>query len=264
MNVTQKINILPALKGYVNTILLIERNKCNFDYGVDVVEPNGSAKLVLSLDNSILSKYNNELFFTKPNKIVFVGIFDAPFSIEWIANQPSRILVVELSPAGAYRILKINQEEHVNNFCLCHDLQGRVIHQLEELLSSESDVHRKVERLQHYLQHTVFNTERDLAFDFCIDQIMQTNGSITVKELERKTGYSARWLNMKFKQKLGISPKIYASIVRFQTVLNHIAVTGNLDAQFHLKYYYDQPHFIKEFKRYSGLTPGAFSRAALM
>jgi hypothetical protein len=56
----------------------------------------------------------------------------------------------------------------------------------------------------------------DSIFEYCVEKIKLSEGKITLKELEKKTGHSSRWMNMKFTEKLGISPKNLASIIRFK------------------------------------------------
>ena len=81
-------------------------------------------------------------------------------------------------------------------------------------------------------------------------------GLTTIKQLEKKTGYSKRYLDMLFKNHLGISPKKLATIQRFQHFYKHFE-GDNIDIY---DLYYDQSHFINEFKRYTGLTPHQYSK----
>ena len=85
---------------------------------------------------------------------------------------------------------------------------------------------------------------------------------MTVKELEKKTGYSSRWLNMKFNERLGVSPKNFASVIRFKQYYEAL-VNGKEKAFFKNDFYelyYDQSHFIKDFKRFTGLSPTKLER----
>jgi methylphosphotriester-DNA--protein-cysteine methyltransferase len=105
------------------------------------------------------------------------------------------------------------------------------------------------------------NRSGDDIFDFCVQKISLTKGKISISELERETGFSSRWLNMKFQEKVGISPKNLSSIIRFQQFYQ--ALTNSNESNFFRNefydYYYDQSHFIKDFKRFTGLPPGKFA-----
>ncbi len=75
-------------------------------------------------------------------------------------------------------------------------------------------------------------------------------------------GVSARQLRRLTKQHLGLLPKDFARVLRFQRVVNAIHV-AQPDTVW-LDYYYDQPHFIREFKRMSGLTPTQFKNLSVL
>jgi AraC-like DNA-binding protein len=85
---------------------------------------------------------------------------------------------------------------------------------------------------------------------------------LEIKSLEKKTGYSHRYLDMLFREHLGISPKTYSTILRFQAYYKDWSKDST--SYFHkdkiLELYYDQAHFIKEFKRYTGQTPTQLAR----
>jgi AraC-like DNA-binding protein len=80
---------------------------------------------------------------------------------------------------------------------------------------------------------------------------------ITVAQLEKETGYSARWLHKKFSEHLGTGAKNLSEIVRFKQ-LYHAYSTGRglqiLRGQIY-DYYYDQSHFLRAFKRFTGFNP---------
>jgi len=83
-----------------------------------------------------------------------------------------------------------------------------------------------------------------------------------MRQLERGTGYSSRWLNLKFEERLGISPKNYSSIIRFQRYYRELVLNpGNFFKQ-KLFYgdYYDESHFIKDFRRFTDAPPARLIR----
>jgi len=81
-------------------------------------------------------------------------------------------------------------------------------------------------------------------------------------ELERKTGYSGRWLYEKFIEKVGLSPKSF-SVVRFMEFYENWAKKPGADFfnENIYDYFYDQSHFIKEVKRFTGLSPLKFVKS---
>lgn len=86
--------------------------------------------------------------------------------------------------------------------------------------------------------------------------IYSSYGSITVKELSEKTYWSSRQINRYFNQQFGISPKAYCNILRLGASFKHIS-EGKL---FPEQNFTDQNHFIKEIKKYAGVTPKELSK----
>ena len=80
-----------------------------------------------------------------------------------------------------------------------------------------------------------------------------SHGTMPVKELSENAYWSSRQINRYFNQQVGISLKTYCRILRFGTSFKHIS-EGNL---FPEQPFTDQNHFIKEIKKYAGVTPKA-------
>lgn len=86
--------------------------------------------------------------------------------------------------------------------------------------------------------------------------IYSSKGSITVKELSENVFWSSRQINRYFNQQFGISLKAYCNILRFGSSFKYIS-EGIL---FPEQNFTDQNHFIKEIKKYSGVTPKELSK----
>jgi len=88
------------------------------------------------------------------------------------------------------------------------------------------------------------------------DLIYSSQGSMGVKELSENVYWSSRQINRYFNQQFGISLKVYCNILRFSASFKHIS-EGNL---FPGQNFTDQNHFIKEIKKYAGVTPKELSK----
>ncbi|MGN0482456.1 MAG: helix-turn-helix domain-containing protein [Lachnospiraceae bacterium] len=120
------------------------------------------------------------------------------------------------------------------------------------------------EYYQKYMEQKKENTAAAIE-SYIRTRIYATNGTISIRELAQETGYSECYIRRVFHEIHGISPKVFEKIVRFQHVLKGISeqnkegqVTANeiaLDCG-----YYDQSHMMKDFKRYTGVTPEAYAR----
>jgi AraC-like DNA-binding protein len=93
------------------------------------------------------------------------------------------------------------------------------------------------------------------------DDVFRRGGATTVERLSAASGFTRQHLARKFRCGLGLSPKLFCRLVRFQNTLTR-ALTSPPDnwaaAALELGYY-DQAHLISEFKEFTGFTPTGFA-----
>ena len=87
--------------------------------------------------------------------------------------------------------------------------------------------------------------------------IEANHGSLPIGQLAQKLWLSKRVLEYEFQEQVGLPPKLYSRITRFNSVMTGIKNKKITDWQdLASKYnYFDQAHFINEFKRFSGSSP---------
>lgn len=94
-----------------------------------------------------------------------------------------------------------------------------------------------------------------------LNDIHSTNGTISIYDLAKKNFTTVRQLERNFKKLIGLSPKEYSNIIRFQNAMNLIKNSklnrSLLDIAFECGYY-DHSHLSNEFKRNTGLSPSSF------
>jgi len=93
-----------------------------------------------------------------------------------------------------------------------------------------------------------------------VRRIYQTNGTIQVKELNKKLFISQSPLEKRFRKVVGTTAKKFASIVRFNAILDNLSETKSLTQICYENDFFDQAHFIKDFKQFTGDTPENFER----
>jgi AraC-like DNA-binding protein len=91
--------------------------------------------------------------------------------------------------------------------------------------------------------------------------VLRQRGRLTVEVMARAAGISRQHLSREFRERIGITPKLYARLARFQSGLVYAGCQGTVDwADVALDLgYADQSHMIAEFRRFSGLTPRALA-----
>ena len=260
----QHINPHPLLKGYVEKMWVFESSGRVPNDDMKLIVPNGLIKLVVPFRNGLSGKMEGCFHLTKEHSITLIGLTDIPSIVDAESDNPTGTIGIEFSPNGAYRFFQVRQSEIKNKIHSLVDILGNIVKQLEEEIANAESIAEKISLLQHFLLKLFSLYKEDAIFDYCIQKIKSTKGKITINELEKETGYSSRWINMKFTNNLGVSPKNLSSIIRFQQYYQ--ALANNQEIHFMEKefynHYYDQSHFIKEFKRFTGLSPIRFENSA--
>ncbi len=92
--------------------------------------------------------------------------------------------------------------------------------------------------------------------------VYDSDGKVKVSKMQEQTGYSERYINKVFLEEMGFSPKTFCKIIQFQHALeflNYGAPGKMTDAAVSFGYY-DEPHFIHDFKKYAGMAPRKYLR----
>lgn len=135
-----------------------------------------------------------------------------------------------------------------------------IITEVEEKLTvATSDEHR-IKIVEQFLVSQLKNIETDKLIVEAIKLIYQTNGTIRIKELNERLSISQSPFEKRFRKVVGTTAKKFASIVRFNTVLDHLNSSKTLTEICYENNFFDQAHFIKDFKQFTGDTPENFKR----
>ncbi|TZF83950.1 helix-turn-helix domain-containing protein [Pedobacter sp. BS3] len=243
------------LKPYITKIWLFENDMGLVNHGT-LIAPNAKAKIIIPFRNALTTTGNRKTAICKEGDIYFIGIRDVPVTL----GSPQGIsgsIGIELTTEGAYKFLQVPMYHLTNNLFSFADLYGSEGSDLINKMSDEENPQQKIKLIQQFLFQQLLKENSDNnILDFSVNFISSLHGLTTIKHLEKKTGYTKRYLDLLFKNHIGISPKTLATIQRFQ----HFYQQMETDSTNIYELYYDQSHFIKEFKRYTGFTPIQYSK----
>lgn len=249
------IKPLAELRPYITKIWWFE-NSFGFSNRGTLIAPNARAKIIIPYKNPLTTTGSGKTTTCKEGGIYFIGLRDAPVTLGSV-NDSTGSIGIELSTAGAHRFLGVSMHHLTNDLFSFADLYGKEGEELLCRMLEEEDPRQKIKLIQFFLLQRLYKGEGNAIVNYAVNFISSMQGLASIKELEKKTGYSKRYLDLLFKEYLGISPKTLATITRFQHFYKSSGATG-IENIYDL--YYDQSHFIKEFKRYTGHTPLQFSR----
>lgn len=134
------------------------------------------------------------------------------------------------------------------------------ITKLEHYMKRDLSIEKKAEIMLE-LFHTSIPSENEYFVEYIIDEIEKQKGCISVHDIIKNSGYSHRYANYVFKNNVGCSIKKFSSIVRLQESFK-LLLEAKDDAIYNELGYYDQSHFIKDFKNFAVVTPNRIKKMA--
>ncbi|HMR88657.1 MAG TPA: helix-turn-helix domain-containing protein [Saprospiraceae bacterium] len=129
----------------------------------------------------------------------------------------------------------------------------------EKLANVDTDIQR-INIVEQFLISQLKDIETDKLIVEAVKLIYQSNGTIRIKDLNEKLFISQSPFEKRFRKVVGTTAKKFASIVRFNAVLDNLNEPKTLTEICYENNFFDQAHFIKDFKQFSGDTPQNFKR----
>jgi AraC-like DNA-binding protein len=242
-----------ALKHYVRYFWSYDSHVPSFpQYNIDNFADRNTSLIFQNLDNFL------------PNRDA-QGRRIAALSINGVDTLPTRGTMsgtfshigASLYPFALHALFNINADELIN---LAVDINDLCKSGIERKLAEARTQPERIAVLSRYL-YDKLNTSR-IRQGF-IDEIVhgsRIDERSSIESLLKQYRISERQLERTFKAAIGISPKKYQRIVRFEKSVErlHSAKYNDLITIAHDLHYTDQSHFIKDFKEFSGLTPYDF------
>ena len=166
---------------------------------------------------------------------------------------------IRFQPGGFYALYRMPMESAVDRVLEFPDPELSSLMKREEGLAT---------RLDDYFNSKKINSRHDFAAIY--KAVYLSKGQITVEELAGSCHVSNRTLERIFKENVGIPPKEFIRIVRFQEVLKRlrqmgaqgVAQNGSEESLLRIAFelgYYDHAHLTHEFSKYAGILPSELS-----
>ncbi|HLK28044.1 MAG TPA: helix-turn-helix domain-containing protein [Puia sp.] len=134
------------------------------------------------------------------------------------------------------------------------------VNEIEEKLATVYTDKQRIKIVEQFLLSQVKDIQTDKLIIEAVKLIYQSKGTIRVKELNEKLFISQSPFEKRFRKVVGTTPKKFASIIRFNSVLDNLNETKTLTEICYENNFFDQAHFIKDFKQFTGDTPEHFKR----
>jgi AraC-like DNA-binding protein len=246
------------LKPYVRHYYIFESDSdAEFE---DTVFPSGDMEAIFNLGAGTWeSSVDNE--FIKTPKIELWGQITKPLAIR-SKGKHTMLGIKFFTHSAAYFF---NDEIGVFNDQITDlsDIIGIPVKILHAQLLETSDQHKRIELIENFLLRRLIANEKK---SYRIDKVANILTSIKKNPAENnlgniasRHGITSRYLHRLIYQHTGLSPKSFNKINRFQFSLKLIAKNQqHLTSIAYDSGYFDQSHFIRDFKSFTGLTPSAY------
>lgn len=170
------------------------------------------------------------------------------------------VLLATFTPVGATAFLRPSLEEFTGTTTDLAGILGRreELARLCQQLAGALNHGRRVKLLEDFLLARVRLSAPDPLVSAAVDWFERGTEAKRIDDLTQYIGLSQSALERRFRRIVGVSPKRFAFLVRLRRALRLRATGVDLTTTAHAAGYFDQSHFIKDFRRATGSAPKAF------
>jgi AraC-like DNA-binding protein len=244
------------LVDYVDSIIFIQGN--NKGTGL----PKTAMSLVFNLEDSFKLFIDKEFINHVDYKKHWVaGLQTKPINVE--SYGLSKMLVVQFKTLGAFIILNDPLHYYTNDFVTLDNVFRREADEIWEQLQEAKTLDEKFLIIENFLYRKLLtNKLPNKKLISTIEILFNNKMNYSISEICNQLNISRKHLNNLSKEYTGVSPKMLSSLNRLQTTLKAISFSSSekLTDVAYQSEYFDQAHFINDFKKFTDLKPTEYAK----
>lgn len=250
-----KIKPSKALIPYVKEFWYLDSE--GFIDIIDPVLPSGFSQVAFNLGSSEWHAKTNGNFEKSPS-LELMGQQKAPTYFKISGHNIA--LGISFLPHTAHCFTKDSSHLFTEKVINLDAIFGNTTQIIQEQLLEEPLLPKRIKILEDFLIERICKKQNDNHKTNILQNVLlniaENQSRYSVRQMAEKVGYSERYIEQLFKDYVGLSPKYYLNILRFHKSLEylHCNSTSHADISYACGYS-DQSHFIREFKKYTGVTP---------
>lgn len=177
--------------------------------------------------------------------------------------EPNTVLGVRLHPMGAFALLGLPLDALTGLTVDLESVNGAEARRLVDTCEAARGPEARLRAAARWIEQRVrAGPDPDPAVAWMAAQIERHAGAVSIGALAARTGWSTTRLTGTFREQVGVTPKLFARVLRFRSALEMVASADRALAEVALAAgYYDQSHFSADFREMSGFSPSAYRAA---
>ncbi len=248
----------PDLKSLISCYWTLEV-PADTDSQKQRIVPDGCIEMAFILGDDI-KRYTSENQFILQPRAMVLGQTIEPFYIE--PTGYVHTFAIRFYPYGFANFVT----EPIKNLAnketpLTALFEEKIIQAVEQKIIRAKDVKQRIEIIEKFLLERLNNKSTvEHIVKTTVDALLSTNGNASIKTILKDDRGKRRQLERKFAKQIGVSPKQLGKVIRLQTALKML-LNKEAESLTNIAYesaYYDQAHFIKDFKEFTGTNPKEF------
>jgi len=166
---------------------------------------------------------------------------------------------IKLKPYTLTELFFLEMDEYTDSVVDLNVILKEEFGELSEKMISESPFSNKIDAANSFFEKLIPEVETSQKIRESVNLILRSNASISVAEIAKSVNVSERQLERLFKKYVGLSPKFYSRIIRFSYIFEFVQQENAQWSEVaQLTGFYDQSHFIKNFKEFTGEDPSNY------
>jgi len=249
----------PPLSQFVENMWMVEGYAT--DYTREKILPDGAIELIIDLDTAPKTIFEDET--SERFRMVSKG---------WISGERTRYLVIgaeknqsmvgiRFRPGGAYPFFGFPISEFTESVTELELIWGGLVDEIRNQLAAIQSPDARLLWMESFLlRQAKRSLEANRLITFAVHQLSHSPQFLAIRDLAETIGITQKHLISQFEKVVGLKPKSFARVCKFQKVVNLIEEQNKIEwAAVAVDCgYYDQAHFIHEFQTFSGLNPSAY------